>query len=102
MSVGAHRVTAEGDLNPEELPEDRRWTMVVYCSTGERSAAYARRLQRAGFKNVFVLEGAIVRWANEGRPMTDDRGLVTRVQPRDGKTAPLLKGSHRAAIPATP
>ena len=100
--IEAHRVTTEGELVPEELPDDHRWSLAVYCSTGERSAAFARRLQRAGFQHVLVLEGGIVRWANEEHPMTNGRELVTRVHPGDLKTVPLLKSAHRAALPAAP
>jgi rhodanese-related sulfurtransferase len=100
--IEAHHVDPDGELNPNDLPDDRRCTIVVYCSTGERSAAFGRRLQRAGFSGVALLEGSIVRWANEGRPMTNGRELVTRVHPVDPQTARLLKDAHRAAMPATP
>ncbi len=100
--IEARRVAPEAALNPSELPGDHQRDIVVYCSTGERSAPFARRLQRAGYQSVFVLDGAIVRWANEGRPMTNGRKLVTQVHPGDSKTAPLLKGAHRATVPPAP
>ena len=100
--INARRVNPETELAREDLPDDHGRAIVVYCSTGERSAVYARRLQRGGYKSVLVLEGAIVRWANEGRPLTNDRELVTRVHPGDSKTARLLKEAHRAALPAAP
>ena len=100
--IGAHRIAPGAELKPDELPDDRRRSIVVYCSTGERSAAFARRLQRGGYSGVLMIEGGIVRWANEDRPMTDERGLVTRVQPFDAQTARLLKGAHRAPTPAAP
>lgn len=43
--------------------------IVVYCSMGYRSSAFAERLQRAGFSDVWNLEGSIFAWANEGRPV---------------------------------
>lgn len=98
----AHHVNPEAELSTDDLPDDRKRAIVVYCSTGERSAAYGRRLQRAGYSSVMLLEGAIVRWANEGRPLTNDRGLVTQVHPGDSQTARLLKGARRAAVPAAP
>jgi rhodanese-related sulfurtransferase len=98
--IEAHHVAPGGELKPDDLPDDLGRAIVVYCSTGERSAAFARRLQRAGHSSVMLLEGGIVRWANEGRPMTNDHDLVTRVQPSDSRTAQLLKESHRGAFPA--
>jgi rhodanese-related sulfurtransferase len=98
--IEAHRLTPGEVLNPDDLPDDRGRAIVVYCSTGERSASFARRLQREGYRTVLILEGGIVRWANEGRPMTNGAGLVTRVHPGDAETARLLKEAHRAAVPA--
>lgn len=94
--LDAHRVDPDGELKADDLPDDKARAIVVYCSTGERAAAYGRRLQRAGYSSVTLLEGAIVRWANEGRPMTNGRELVTRVHPFDPQTARLLKDAHRA------
>jgi rhodanese-related sulfurtransferase len=98
----SHRISLEQPLSADDLPEDRGRAIVVYCSTGERAAAFARRLQRDGYQSVFVLEGGIVRWANEGRPMTNGRELVTRVHPGDSQTALLLKQAHRGTLPTTP
>jgi len=98
----AHHVTPDGELDPEQIPDDHGRAIVVYCSTGERSAAFARRLQHAGYSGVMLLEGSIVRWANEGRPLTNGRELVTRVHPSDSQTSRLLKDAHRAATPAAP
>jgi rhodanese-related sulfurtransferase len=100
--IEAHPINPDSELADDDLPEDRGRAIVVTCSTGERSAAFARRLQRAGYTHIFALEGGIIRWANEGRPMTNDRELVTRVHPGDPETARLLKGARRAAVPAAP
>jgi rhodanese-related sulfurtransferase len=99
--IDAHRVDAEAPLNPaEDLPDDRNQEIVVYCTTGERSAPFARRLLQAGYPKTLVLEGGIIRWANEGRPMQDAAGsLVTIVHPGDETTAKLLKDAHRADVP---
>ncbi len=43
--------------------------IVVYCSVGYRSAIVAKKLQKAGFSQVFNLSGGIFEWANEQRPM---------------------------------
>jgi len=46
--IKAYRVDPDAEPSQEDLPEDHGRAIVVYCSTGDRSAAYARRLQRAG------------------------------------------------------
>jgi rhodanese-related sulfurtransferase len=67
--------------------------IVVYCSVGYRSSAFADKLQRAGFTNVFNLEGSIFAWANEGKPVY--RGFEKldppKVHPYDKKWGALLK-----------
>lgn len=102
--LNAHRVDGDAPLNPvEDLPDDRNQAIVVYCNTGERSAAFARRLLQAGYPKTMVMEGGIIRWANEGRPMQNETGaLVTLVHPGDEQAARLLKDEHRAGLPAKP
>jgi rhodanese-related sulfurtransferase len=98
----ARRVEPGAELNPDELPDDHKRAIVVYCTTGERAAEYGRRLERAGYQNVFLLDGALARWANEERPLSNGRELVTRIHPGDSKSARLIKNAHRAAVPVTP
>ena len=98
--AGAHRLTPGAELNPAELPADHDRSIVVYSSTGEQSAIFARRLRQAGYGGAMTLEGGIVRWANEGWPLTNDRELVTRVHPGNPEIARLLKEARRAALPA--
>ena len=70
--------------------------VVVYCSVGYRSSAYAEKLQKAGWTNVVNLEGSIFQWANEGRPVVDEKGPVSKVHPYDAKWGELLKPELRA------
>lgn len=97
--IEARRVEAEGELPGGVFPEDPKRVIVVTCSTGERSTPFARRLLQSGFQRVFVLEGGLVRWANEGRPLTNDHELVTRVY-GDAEVERLLKRAHRSIPPA--
>lgn len=53
-----HRV----EFNPE-----RR--LILYCSSGERSAIAAATLRTMGFSDVCLLEGGIEAWKMEGRPV---------------------------------
>lgn len=72
--------------------------VVVYCSVGYRSSQLAEKLQKAGWTNVVNLEGSIFQWANEGRPVVDDRGPAKQVHPYDATWGELLKPELRAPI----
>lgn len=49
-----------------ELPTDM--PIVLYCRSGNRSAAAARILREAGYQNVYDL-GGIIRWQAQGYPI---------------------------------
>lgn len=44
--------------------------VVVYCSTGSRSALAVRSLHELGYRDVAHLDGGLDAWMAEGRPMT--------------------------------
>jgi uncharacterized membrane protein YdjX (TVP38/TMEM64 family)/rhodanese-related sulfurtransferase len=46
-------------------------TLVLVCKTDKRSASAAVMLDAAGFQNVFVLRGGMVRWNEAGFPVAD-------------------------------
>jgi rhodanese-related sulfurtransferase len=73
--------------------------VVIYCSVGYRSSAFAEKLQRAGFSNVFNLEGSIFAWANEGKPVYRGQQKLdpAKVHLFDKKWSALLKPELRAA-----
>jgi adenylyltransferase/sulfurtransferase len=63
--IDSARLIPLGEL-PARLEDlDRENYMVVHCHTGKRSAQAVQLLQRAGFPNVFNLEGGIDRWSDE-------------------------------------
>jgi len=66
---------------------DRSRQAVFYCSIGHRSASLVESLRRAGWTNVWQLEGSIFRWANEGRPI----GPGAAVHPHSPAYATLLR-----------
>lgn len=82
----------------EAAVPDRNARVVVYCSVGYRSSALAEKLQKAGYTNVFNLEGSIFAWANEGRPVFRGETELkpARVHPYDRKWGQLLKEELRA------
>lgn len=50
-----------------ELPRDRM--LIMQCHSGNRSRSAATFLIESGFTDVANLEGGILRWAREGRPL---------------------------------
>lgn len=85
---GARHATRVADVRALGIPESD--PVVVYCSVGYRSSALAHRLQRAGYTNVFNLEGSIFAWANEGRPVFRGAEQVEVVHAYDPKWGQLL------------
>ena len=70
--------------------------MVLYCAVGYRSSELAQLIAQSGNTNVYNLDGAIYKWANEGRPLVSASGMATTVQPYGTSNARLLKGPYRA------
>lgn len=52
-----------------ELGDARDRDLVVYCRSGSRSAIALEKLREAGFTRLFHLEGDILRWTAEERPL---------------------------------
>lgn len=53
------------DEVPQETP------VIVYCAHGHRSYSVAAALVRAGWQEVYDLEGGIDRWMTEGYPIEE-------------------------------
>lgn len=92
---GARRIDPDDpDLDALDAPRDAR--VVVYCSVGWRSGGIADRLQDAGWREVYNLEGGIFAWANEGRPVYRDGRRVREVHPYDDTWGRMLDESLHA------
>jgi len=50
-----------------EFDPERR--LILYCSTGERSALAAATLRSMGYRDVRVLDGGIEAWKRQGLPV---------------------------------
>lgn len=50
-----------------EFAPDRR--LILYCSSGERSAIAANTLRAMGYRSVGLLDGGIRAWKQEGQPV---------------------------------
>ena len=94
---GAQQIDPDAEASAVKLAKDA--PIVTYCSVGYRSARFAERLEKAGFRSVRNLEGSIFQWANEGRPLVNARGPATAVHPYDRKWGTLLEATRRANVP---
>jgi len=72
--------------------------IVIYCSAGYRGAKLARRLQDAGRREVWNLEGGIFAWANAQFPLERDGRPVERVHPYSRFFSRLLR-TRSAVLP---
>lgn len=96
---GAVRIDPDADPGEVLGALDRDRPIVVYCSVGYRSSAFAQRMQAAGFTRVSNLEGSIFRWVNEGRPLVDNQGHETqRVHPYGSPWDFLVSPDNRAPL----
>ncbi len=84
-----------------ELSSARDRQIVVYCSVGYRSSAFAERLAAAGFSDVSNLEGSIFEWAEKGYPLVqgDEQRAVGKVHPYSRAWAWLVSENLRAYTP---
>ncbi|MEP1230158.1 MAG: rhodanese-like domain-containing protein [Litorimonas sp.] len=62
--------------------------VIVYCSVGRRSSAYATRLEtelsQAGAQTVLNLEGGVFGWHNDGRKLVNANGQTDLIHPYNG------------------
>lgn len=58
-----------------DIPLDA--TVVLYCSSGERSNKIAGKLIRYGYQHVYSLHGGIFQWVNKGNPVYRSNGVQT-------------------------
>lgn len=74
----------------------RAGRVVLYDSSGARSAKLAESLARRGVRDLAYLAGGIFQWANEERPLVDAAGHpTTRVHPYNRFWGRLLKPRPR-------
>ena len=54
------------------------YAIIVYCTIGERSGRYVRKLEKQGFQ-AYNLIGGILMWVHQGQPVVDVSGPTKRV-----------------------
>jgi hydroxyacylglutathione hydrolase/adenylyltransferase/sulfurtransferase len=62
-------------LASEATALDRDRPVVFYCRVGARSTMAAQALRAAGF-DAYSMSGGLLRWQQEGRPLSPDGGRV--------------------------
>ena len=63
-------------FDPEnaQLKAAKSLPVVLVCKTGQSSGAAAKRLNKAGFEKVYVLDGGIAAWQQADLPLVKGRG----------------------------
>lgn len=64
-----------GRLSGEAETVDRGRPVVFYCRVGARSTMAAEAFRAAGFE-AYSLDGGLVRWAEQDRPLSPEGGTV--------------------------
>jgi rhodanese-related sulfurtransferase len=62
-------------LTAEAATVERERPVVFYCRVGGRSTMAAQAFRAAGFE-AYSMSGGLVRWAQEGRPLSPEDGHV--------------------------
>lgn len=86
----SHLPNAINTSKAEEVSYPKDTPMVIYCSVGMRSAAFANELEEKGFTEIHNLRGSIFAWANKGYPLRRGTLTVKAVHPYDKKWGTLL------------
>lgn len=50
--------------------------VIIYCRSGNRSALAALLMEKMGYGDVTSLQGGIVRWKTEGRPVAAPQAIL--------------------------
>lgn len=76
--IGGARKVGYDDFSVEQVKDiDIETPIIVYCSLGARSKDIGKKLQAAGYEEVYNLRGGIFRWIDEGFPVKDENGQLT-------------------------
>jgi len=57
-----------GDFNEKAKALDKSKPVFVYCMSGPRSRAAAAKLKEMGFKNVYEMQGGMMKWRDASLP----------------------------------
>ena len=77
---------------------EKNYPIVAYCATGGRACRLAEQLQREGYTNVYVLEGSIFQWVQEGRLLLSGDERVAVVHPHSTWEGVLLDPRFKSQV----
>jgi len=69
-----HVAMSQFDPENKDLAKVRELPVALVCRTGATSALAAKRLAKAGFKQVFWLDGGVSAWQSADLPVARGRG----------------------------
>ena len=73
--IPGSRNVAMSQFDPEkpQLASAKSLPVVLVCKAGQVAGGAAKRLRKAGFERVFVLDGGIGAWQQDGLPLAKGR-----------------------------
>lgn len=71
--VNAANIIYDKDFREKLKKLDKTKPIAIYCTTGTVSPEAAKILQRAGFTDIYVLDGGIKKWITEKREISEIR-----------------------------
>jgi thioredoxin len=75
---------------------DKTKPVFVYCKVGGRSSQAANKLSELGFKEIYNLDGGIMKWNSDGYGKKDNAGKIIGMC--DQEYGDLLKSSKRVLV----
>jgi rhodanese-related sulfurtransferase len=69
-----HVAMSQFDPENKDLAKARELPVAVYCKSGQISGQAAKRLKKAGFTQVYTLEGGLRSWTEAQLPLAKGRG----------------------------
>ncbi|SFN29880.1 rhodanese-like domain-containing protein [Dokdonella immobilis] len=68
-----HVAMSQFDPENKDLAKARELPVAVYCKSGQTSGLAAKRLKKAGFTQVYTLEGGLRSWSEAQLPLAKGR-----------------------------
>lgn len=68
-----HVAMSQFDPENKDLAKARELPVAVYCKSGQTSGLAAKRLKKAGFSQVYTLEGGLRSWSEAQLPLAKGR-----------------------------
>jgi rhodanese-related sulfurtransferase len=68
-----HVAMSQFDPESKDLAKARALPIAIYCQSGQTSGTAAKRLKKAGFTDVYTLEGGLRSWMEAQLPLVKGR-----------------------------